>query len=233
MNNLTIQEEPEISGPGLYFGLLHAHSGISDDTIPAEDLFASAAQMPGLDFFAVTDHSDSFDNHKTGAIGTDGSTVSADWTSGKAAAAAVTGTSFVGIYGYEMSWPANMQIGHISTFCTPGFQSWQQDAYRKYNGALQHYYRALSSVPNSISQFNHPGTQYGTFLDFAYSETADRAVTLLETGTGSDAYDYYTAALDLGWHLAPTGNRDNAETVRTVVYAQTLTEDGIYDALRK
>lgn len=227
---LSCQEEPEISGPGLYFGMLHAHSSISDGTSSAEDLFLTASQIPGLDFFAVTDHSDSFDHHKDGSIGTDGSTVSADWTAGKAAAKAATTDSFVGIYGYEMSWPANMQIGHISTFGTPGFQSWQQDDYSKYNSALENYYGALSSIPDSISQFNHPGSQYGTFLDFEYSEAADQAVTLLETGSGTNAYDYYTTALDLGWHLAPSGNREN--TSRTVVYAQSLTEADLYDALR-
>ena len=229
---LPIQKTSEISGPGLYFGLLHSHSDISDDTLPVEEVFSAASQAPGLDFFAVTDHSDSFDNHKNGSIGTDACAISADWATGKAAAAAVTDPSFVGIYGYEMSWPANMQIGHISTFLTPGFQSWQQDGYNKFHNALQNYYNALSSVPASISQFNHPGTQYGTFLDFDYSESANRAVTLLETGSGKDAYAYYTFALDQGWHLAPTGNRDNTESARTVVYAQSLTEAGIYDALR-
>ena len=179
LDNLPIQEEPAFSGPGLYFGSLHAHSSISDGAASIEDIFSTASQIPGLDFLAVTDHSDSFDTHLEGSIGSDGTTVSTGWASGKAAAAAVTSASFVGIYGYEMSWPANMQIGHISTFCTPGFQSWQQEAYNKYNGALKNYYDALSSVPESISQFNHPGTQYGTFLDFEYSEAADRAVALL------------------------------------------------------
>lgn len=232
LDNLPIQEEPAFSGPGLYFGSLHAHSSISDGAASIEDIFSTASQIPGLDFLAVTDHSDSFDNHLEGSIGSDGTTVSTGWASGKAAAAAVTSASFVGIYGYEMSWPANMQIGHISTFCTPGFQSWQQEAYNKYNGALKNYYDSLSSVPESISQFNHPGTQYGTFLDFEYSEAADRAVALLETGSGKDAYAYYTAALDLGWHLAPTCSHDNTGSFRTVVYAQSLTEADIYDALR-
>ena len=230
---LPILEEPEIQGPGLYFGLLHSHSNISDDTLSVEEAFAAASQTPGLDFFAVTDHSDSFDNHLAGAIGTDACSISTDWAAGKAAATAVTDLSFVGIYGYEMSWPANMQIGHISTFCTPGFQSWQQDAYKKFNGALQNYYDALSSTSGSISQFNHPGTQYGTFLDFEYSESADRAVTLMEIGSGSKACAYYITALDLGWHLAPTGSRDGSASARTVIYAQTLTEEGIYDALRQ
>ena len=229
---LPIQEEPEIPGPGLYFGLLHSHSSISSETLSVEEVFAAASRIPGLDFFAVTDHSHSFDNHLAGFIGTDGCSISADWSAGKAAAAAVTDTSFVGIYGYEMSWPANMQIGHISTFCTPGFQSWQQDSFQKYSSALQNYYNALSSVPNSFSQFNHPGTRYGTFLDFEYSETADRGVTLLETGAGEDPYTFYIAALDLGWHLAPTGSHNASSSARTVVYAQSLTEACLYDALR-
>jgi len=232
--------EPEISGPGLYFGLLHAHTTISDGAESPEEAFRYAAQVEGLDFFAVTDHSDYFDNYTQGQIGTDGSAVSADWAAGKAAAAAVTGADFVGIYGYEMSWPYQFQIGHIGTFATPGFQSWLQPPYNTYDGALQRYYSALASVPGAIGQFNHPGTQHGTFQEFEHrTPEADRGMALLEVGSGNlDSYRYYIRALDQGWHVAPTSNQASysggwaEDAPRTVVYAQSLTEEGIYEALR-
>ena len=234
-----MQDAPEVPGPGLYFGQLHAHTALSGGAGTVQEAFSYAAQVRGLDFFAITEHSHSLCNQDSATLTSDASGYSTDWAAGKAAAAAVTSSSFVGIYGYEMSWPSQMKIGHIATFGTPGFQSWKQGAYRDYDGALEAYYRALASVPGAVSQFNHPGSHYGSFCDFAYSEAADRAVALLEIHSGGqETYDAYIQALDLGWHLAPTANQANygshwgdASSVRTVVYAQSLTEEDILDAL--
>jgi len=235
-----LPEEFSASGPGLYFGLLHAHSGLSDGAGTPEEVFSHAARVEGLDFFALTDHSHSFDAQASGEIGMDAASVSRDWAAGKAAAAAISTDSFLCIFGYEMSWPAQMQIGHISTFGTPGFQSWKQDAYSNYDGALENYYQTLVSVPGSVSQFNHPSARYGIFSDFDYSETADASMFLLEIGSGGEnAYDRYIQALDLGWHLAPSNNQashdsswTDGSSVRTVVYARSLTEKDLFDALR-
>ena len=237
------EAEEEVSGWGLYFGQLHSHCAISDGYGTVEEAFAWAAGVEGLDFFALTDHSNSFDNACLGQIGTDAGTVSAEWAAGKAAAEAATTAGFVGIFGYEMSWPGGMGLGHISTFATPGFQSWEQDAYRAHSSGLQNYYETLVSVPDSISQFNHPGILYGDFRNFSfYSEAYDRVITLLEVASGGElptAYAYYDRALELGWHVAPTNSQNNhrgqwgsADSGRTVVYASSLTEAGIYDALR-
>lgn len=228
-----ISSEPEDSvfpGIHLYFGQLHGHSDLSSSTESLESVFQTA-EAEGLDFLAVTDHSASFDGHLNSQIAVEGGTVSENWAAGKAAAAAAaaaTSDHFVGIFGYEMNWPRNMQLGHISTFNTPGFQSWQQDAFRKYSGALPNYYAALAASPNSVSQFCHPGTDFGTFCDFSsYSPEADKAVTLLELGRGQTACRYYIKALDLGWHLAPTGSSGG----RTVICASALTEHSLYDAM--
>lgn len=222
-----LEETPVRTIPNLWFGQLHAHTTISDGTQTPEALFLQAAQTEGLDFFAVTDFSDSFDGQDSGSITADASAVSRDWAAGKAAAAAVTSDAFLGIFGYEMGWPSQMKIGHISTFGTPGFQSWQQEPYRNYDGALEAYYETLAKVPGSVSQFHHPGTQYGTFQEFAYvSGAADRAVSLLElNGQAEKPLRYYIKALDQGWHLAPTG------FARTVVQANALTEGAILSAL--
>ena len=194
-----------------------------------------------MDFFAITDHSDSFENCDQGSICTDGSTVSADWAAGKSAAAASTTDSFVAMFGYELNWPSQMQIGHISTFGTAGFQSWTQSPYNTYSGALDSYYEALSSTPDSVSQFNHPGTAYGTFDGFtAGSETALRTMSLLELDLNSSKpIRYYTKALDQGWYLAPTVGQSifssswTDTSVRTVIYAQSLTEADILSALKQ
>ena len=231
--------ELKASGPGygLYFGQLHAHSDLSDGSGTVEETFRFASTVPGLDFFAVTDHSDSFGNELEGSLDVDGSTVSADWAAGKAAAAAVTGGDFVGIFGYEISWPRIYQLGHIGTFGTAGFLSWQQEGYDTYDGSLERYYAALAES-GGIGQFNHPDTQIGTFQNFkGYTPEADRVMSLLEAA-GKTGLRYYVKALDQGWHVAPTFNqtpRDGQWTdtgARTAVYAASLTEEGIYDALR-
>lgn len=61
-----------------YFGQLHAHSEISDGTGTAEEAFAHAYGAEHLDFFALTDHSNSFDNAEAGSVNQDGTAISTE-----------------------------------------------------------------------------------------------------------------------------------------------------------
>lgn len=226
----------------LYFGQLHAHTDISNGAGSVEEAFQYASQVDGLDFFAVTDHSDSFDNADMGAIDADGADISADWAAGKQAAASVTGEDFVGLFGFEMTWPEDKQLGHISTFNTPGWQTRDQEAFTNVTAALENYYKALTSVPGSVSQFNHPDTVHGDFERFDhYSPQYDAVVSLLEVAGEDGVVDceYYDLALDEGWHVAPTNNQNNhngqwgdASEARTVVLAKSLTEEALYAAMK-
>ena len=226
----------------LYFGQLHAHTDISNGAGSVEEAFQYASQVDGLDFFAVTDHSDSFDNADMGAIDADGADISADWAAGKQAAASVTNGDFVGLFGFEMTWPEDKQLGHISTFNTPGWQTRDQEAFTNVTAALENYYKALTSVPGSVSQFNHPDTVHGDFERFDhYSPQYDAAVSLLEVAGEDGVVDcgYYDRALDEGWHVAPTNNQNNhdgqwgdASEARTVVLAKSLTEEALYAAMK-
>jgi len=226
----------------LYFGQLHAHTDISNGAGSVEEAFQYASQVDGLDFFAVTDHSDSFDNADMGAIDADGADISADWAAGKQAAASVTGEDFVGLFGFEMTWPEDKQLGHISTFNTPGWQTRDQADFENVPTALENYYKALTAVPGSVSQFNHPDTVHGDFERFDhYSPQYDAAVSLLEVAGEDGVVDcgYYDRALDEGWHIAPTNNQNNhngqwgdASDARTVVLAKDLTEESLYAAMK-
>lgn len=226
----------------LYFGQLHAHTDISNGAGSVEEAFQYASQVDGLDFFAVTDHSDSFDNADMGAIDADGADISADWAAGKQAAASVTGEDFVGLFGFEMTWPEDKQLGHISTFNTPGWQTRDQADFENVPTALENYYKALTSVPGSVSQFNHPDDIHGDFERFDhYSPQYDAAVSLLEVAGEDGVVDceYYDLALDKGWHVAPTNNQNNhngqwgdASDARTVVLAKDLTEEALYAAMK-
>lgn len=190
----------------------------------------------------MTDHSDSFDNADMGAIDADGVDISADWAAGKQAAASVTNGDFVGLFGFEMTWPEDKQLGHISTFNTPGWQTRDQADFENVPTALENYYKALASVPGSVSQFNHPDDIHGDFERFDhYSPQYDAAVSLLEVAGEDGVVDceYYDLALDKGWHVAPTNNQNNhkgqwgdASEARTVVLAKSLTEEALYAAMK-
>ena len=248
----TYQAPVALEGYQLYFGQLHAHTNISDGAGTVEEAFEHAAGVDNLDFLAVTDHSNSFDNESDSQVdlGTDLTNVSDEWKQGHEAAAAVTGKDFVGLYGFEMTWSDG--FGHINTFNTPGFESRSNSEFGNKSGSTegyQNYYDKLVAVEDSLSQFNHPGTTFGDFQDFAfYDPQVDQRITLIEVGNGEGAigssgyfpsYEYYTRALDKGWHVAPTNNQDNhkgnwgdSNTARSVVLASGLTEAGIYDAIR-
>ena len=98
-----------------------------------------------------------------------------------------------------------------------------------------------------VSQFNHPGTTFGTFDDYAgYTPLRDTVLNLIEVGNGEGAvggssywpsYSEYDKCLAKGWHVAPTNNQDNhkgkwgdANTCRDVVMTDDFTEAGLYRA---
>lgn len=231
-------EPEEVWDWKICFGLLHAHTAVSDGTGTVSEAFLQAASVEGLDFFAVTDHSDSFDHANDGSICANGSAISVQWAEGKQAAAAATCENFVGIFGYEMSWGEDKALGHIGTFRTPGWQAATQPDF----GTLSAYYQALASVPGIIGQFNHPSAAYGEFRGFRdYDPAYDEAMQLLEIEgeKGRSYYSQYIRALDAGWHVAPTvgqnnhnGNFGTAGRSRTGVLASRLTEEDLYEALK-
>ncbi len=231
-----------------YFGQIHSHTNYSDGAGTPVEAFEHAIQkVNDLDFLAITDHSNYFDNDTSCTI--DDGTKSTEWLQGHELADKYTTDKFVGIMGFEMTWSGGAP-GHMNTFNTSGFLSRNDTGYG--NGSSQslvNYYASLKTVPDSISQFNHPGTTFGDFYDFGYYDSEiDQLITTIEVGNGEGAirssgyfpsYEYYTRALDKGWHVAPTNNQDNhkgfwgdANTARTVVLADSLTRDNIYDALR-
>ncbi len=229
----------------IYFGQMHSHTSYSDGAGTAQEAYEHGKAVDNLDFLSVTDHSNSFDNAESASI-LDGS-VSEEWKEGRQLADTYSSEDFVGLFGYEMTWSNG--LGHMNTFNSNGFQSRTQTEFATYSTALQNYYAALKTQPDSISQFNHPGTTFGDFSDFAhYDETIDGLITLIEVGNGEGAigssgyfpsYEYYQRALDKGWHVAPTNNQDNhkgrwgdANTARSVVLADSLTRGNIYDAMR-
>ncbi len=230
-----------------YFGQLHAHTSDSDGTGTPEQAFDYAKNTAGVDFLALTEHSNYFESANTS---TTTNTTAPKWLNGQNLANEKTvDGQFVAIYGYEMTWSGGP--GHINSFNTDGFVSRQSSYFNnKVNDAgLKAYYDWLvQSQPNSISQFNHPGKTFGTFADYDYwTPESDARINLFEVGNGEGlvgsggyfpSYNEYYKALDKGWHLAPTNGQDNhkgkwgnANTTRTVVLAASLTRNDLYEAM--
>ena len=68
----------------LFFGQLHSHTNLSDGAGTIDDAYTHAREVAGVDFLAVTDHSNSFDNDTQANIA-DGS-MSEKWQTGLNAA---------------------------------------------------------------------------------------------------------------------------------------------------
>lgn len=266
------------AGMSLYFGQMHSHTAeYSDGAGTLEDAYAYAQNAEDIDFLFVTDHSNYFDTTSTAttssyydlsSLSTSGSTTK--WEEAKATALEYCSDSFLAMYGYEMTWSGGP--GHTNTFNTYGTVSRNNSALNNKTGyAGMHLYNDLMANADKgldvdgnpvaegvqtkyladapvVSQFNHPGSTFGTFDDFAgYTPTRDAVLTLIEVGNGEGAvggssywpsYSQYDNCLAKGWHVAPTNNQDNhkgkwgdANTCRDVVITDNFTEAGIYEAM--
>ena len=247
-----------------YFGQLHSHTQYSDGAGSLESALSYVKNLPdtaNVDFVAFTDHSNYFDS--TSAANPEGalydmSLASASsqqtWKSYKDAVAAFNAEnagSMVAMAGFEMTWSGGP--GHINTFNTPGIVSRNNSTLnnKTKDAGMQAYYKLLSQSEgaNALSQFNHPGTTFGNFIDFGYWDAViDTRMYMVEVGNGEGqigaggyypSYEQYIMALDKGWHVAPTNNQDNhkgrwgnANDARDVVLTDDFTEDGIYEAIR-
>ena len=258
-NERTFIFNPPVETLAPYFGQLHSHTNLSDGAGTVTDAFSHASTVSDLDFLAVTDHSNSFEGASglpaAGTAHIDDAKGNTKWTQGKTAAANITTGSFLGLYGFEMTWSGGLAAGasgHINTFNTPGFENRNAVPYNSSNKqkALTDYYDVLyEKAPDSLSMFNHPGVTFGDFYNFGfYTPERDTIMKLIEVGNGEGAirssgyfpsYEYYTKALDKGWHIAPANNQDNhkgkwgdANTARTVALMGSLSENNLYDAIR-
>ena len=248
----------------LYFGQLHSHTQYSDGSGTLDSALSYIGDLPesaNIDFVAFTDHSNYFDsknNPNVEAALYDTSLVkdsdaNHSWATYKKTVADFNAKhrDLIALAGFEMTWSGGP--GHINTFNTPGIVSRNNTTLNnKTDDAGMKAYYALLSQPegaDSISQFNHPGTTFGTFKDFSYWDPViDSRMYMVEVGNGEGqigaggyypSYSEYIKALDKGWHLAPTNNQDNhkgkwgnANDARDVILTDDFSEEGIYAAIR-
>ena len=249
----------------LYYGQLHSHTGEYSDgsgTLQqALDYVKDLPESANVDFVAFTDHSNYFDasgnaNPEDALYDMSKGTAQSQqkWAEYKSKVAAFNeenAGNLVAVAGFEMTWSGGP--GHINTFNTPGIVSRNNTTLnnKTADAGMKAYYSLLSRADgaDSISQFNHPGSTFGTFSDFSYWDAViDSRIFLVEVGNGEGqigaggyypSYEYYTMALDKGWHVAPTNNQDNhkgkwgnSNDARDVILTDNFTEEGIYEAIR-
>jgi hypothetical protein len=205
-----------------YFGNLHSHTWYSDGLGSPGQGFWWARYGARFDFYAVTDHAYDLSEE--------------EWRGTAEQAAKYTENgSFVGLRGFEWSPEyKGTTSGHLNIYNTEAFISCRtlpdlQDMY------------AWIATHQGVAQFNHPTLQ--NFQDFSYDPGADGVLWAVETGNKSkgnisNAYlPFYQKALDRGWHVTPTNGQDNHQFFpffphRTVILAETLTRDALFDAMQ-
>ncbi len=210
----------DASEMNLYSGELHAHTGDSDGKETVKEAYKYARDVAKLDFFSVTDHSNSFTNsvyqsrHQTNADSYND-----------------PGT-FVALYGYEQTYSAATYYGHLNTLNYPSLTT--------RSTLLENYYKTMTKKPGSIVMFNHPGYKWGNFCEYEFwSEEYDEVVNLAEIKGKS--YDVeYALSLTKGWHVSPLYNEDNhsADWGNAYEYcgyalAPSLTRQNIIEAFQK
>ncbi len=240
-----------------YFGQLHSHTAeYSDGSGTLQnglDYIKNISKEDNVQFVSFTDHSNYFDTTATanpeaalGDISKATPESRAKWETYTNTMRTFNGQNngVLAVPGFEMTWSGGP--GHINTFNTQGIVSRNNTTLNNKTGnaGMRAYYELLKENPESISQFNHPGTTFGTFADFAYLDPEiDERISMIEVGNGEGAigssgyfpsYEYYIQALDKGWHLAPTNNQDNhkgnwgnSNNARSVIITDDFSEKGL------
>jgi len=222
--NIEVLENSFSCGDGsvmnLYSGELHAHTSDSDGAGTIKDAYAYARDIADLDFFSVTDHSNSFKNeiYQKNHISN--------------AAAFNDPGNFVALYGYEQTYSAATYYGHLNTI---NFGSLTTRSI-----LLENYYKIMSTDPDSIVMFNHPGYKWGNFGEYDFwSEEFDKVVNLTEI-KGKSYDSEYALSLTMGWHVSPLYNEDNHSANWGGAYeycgyalAPSLTRQNIIEAFQK
>jgi len=225
-------EDETVAIYNLYFGDLHAHTSFSDGKGTPDEAYAMAIGG-GADFMATTDHNTLTDEN---------------WELTKLIADEFTSEKFVAIAGFEYfisGW------GEVNVFNYPetNMGIWDNGYHGlPHQDALPTFYDTLSSGLGSVGLWVHPTWAYSKeFDDYAYrTDTRDEGMGLFEVHNYGN-WEYYgwiddepsfQKALDAGWHVMPTANSDThtdnwivGYECRTVLLAESLTRENLYDAM--
>lgn len=218
----------------IYFGNLHSHTAFSDGIGVPEEAYDFARYKAGLDFLAITEHSNLYDYDLDWQL-------SRKWRDIQETAERKTEDgAFLALVGAETTW--YNQFGHMNTYAMDCFINTYETRYNDINC----YYETIKQYPESIHQWNHPwscGLRHHDEFE-PYDEAVDQVLHLIELNPMESpdmgGLFYYIRALDKGWHVAPVGSQDNhhgewgtQNTLRTAVLVERLTREHFYDAARR
>jgi len=232
---LTARAGDAPSQYNLYFGDLHSHTGFSDG-MGTPDLAYAAARASGADFLAVTDHYFELNDAEWASMisSANANTVDNEFVAMAAYEYYLVGINEINVYGTETMAPH------------PGLTPNAQYSGDRMDGGsfLPAFYDWIAGEPGAIGQWNHP-LSYGCpicwdFYQFAFvDDDRDAGMGMIEIFNGYIRESSYIKALDNGWHVMPTATADTHTDdwisgceMRTVLLAQGLIREDLYDAMR-
>jgi len=238
----------QFMGRQLFKGQIHSHTSVSDGQLLPYDAFQNVLDRsyPRLDFYAVSDHAESFDI----VTGEDflqrvEDSRSQDWIrSHRAADSFTVDGEFVALIGYEITWYDRVS-GHLNVLNTP----WRIAAHRsRSNSMFKHgdikydlatVYDRVAQDPDAIVMFNHPNPGgWGVFDNWRHFNADTAAVISLFELNGSNV-GHFMNALDAGWRISPVWSADEHDTRwgesdgRTGIFAYQLTRESLYQAMHE
>lgn len=229
--SISLANATPVDGYNRYFGDLHTHTAYSDawEGTPW-DAFEVAIEAEA-DYMATTDHWSPWNAYKGLAID-----YPEEWNDTLAAAEYYTTGEFVAMPGVEI-WLLG-SLGEINVYNSQELPL-RKPLMNKHD-RLPNFYDWLAEQDGAIGQFNHPTYMTKNFENYAYhTPKRDEAMTIIEVYNSVITEDSYIMALDAGWHLMPSANSDTHDPnwiagydERTVLLAEELTPEALYDAMR-
>lgn len=205
-----------------YFGEFHSHSTDSDGAAPSRYAIEFARDTGGVDFFAVTDHSNDMGE--------------AEYPVQVRVANELNDPGkFVALYGWEMTWGGhNGTWGHMNVLNTEWIQRYPIGC------SMPDLFADLEADPDAVAMFNHPGYKWGNFCEFSHINDAIKEKMCLAEVKGPIQLHEYTLALKKGWKVSPAFNGDDHNDQWTLnvpnttfLLAPALTRENIIEAIRK
>lgn len=244
----TQQQQPRETylGKQHFTAEFHSHTSLSDGQLMPIDAFNHVQNNTDLDFFGITEHDVTYDIRNTDDfIGSWQDAESAEWKFAQQEAidwnAKTDGMQ--ALIGEEVTWYNN--TGHMNIFNA----DWRVTAKSEGSGGAWGtgnvmydqvtVFARLALDPDAIGMFNHAASAHGDWDGFAHlTPEADANMQLFEY-KGTTYFDTFVAALDAGWHVAPTWSGDNhratwgtGSPALTGVWAEEQTVEGLYQAMR-
>ncbi|MBE0518924.1 MAG: CehA/McbA family metallohydrolase [Thermoplasmata archaeon] len=232
----TVGAEDAAPVYNLYFGDLHSHTSYSDGEGTPDEAF-EAARAAGADFMAITDHHYLLLEWEWNDIlrSADEHDIEGEFVAMAGYEYFIPGINEINIYGTR-----NMPPDAVSK-PYPHFEGERMTG----DSLFPWIYDWIADEPGAIGQWNHP-LSYGCPVCWDYyqfdfcNEERDLAMGMIECYNWGDRESSYIKALDAGWHMMPTATSDDhygewisGYEVRTVLLAQSLTREDLYDAMRQ